>query len=703
LGDEPELRNDMKPYWDNGVVRLYQGDARALPLEDESVHCVVTSPPYWGLRDYGIEPSVWGGIDHAHEWGEEQVSTATLGATLGGPSSTLTNWAGSHEPAKVYAEKAQTTNVSQGSFCPCGAWLGTLGLEPTPELYVQHIVEVMREVRRVMRSDATCWLNLGDSYAGSWGAQSRPNDNDVGSNPEGGSMLSARQIEAHPKGQTHTGSLKNTPGLKPKDLVGVPWRVALALQADGWWLRSDIIWNKPNPMPESVQGSHFTRHRVTIEEYEKLSSLRRERSSGQDRTGDMPDVSAGEIPDRQEALSKEPEGGSDNTGTRRARGRAGEAPSALSSGVGATSENSPERDGTSREQEAGRRAVSPITEEQGQETQGLRQAKSGDSAGPPSNRRGLAGDSGGTQEPLPLLQETENSDDRPRHPFEQGGEAREGESRPSVQGVQLGEEQQDNQALVDCPGCSKCKDGYIFRLSAGRPTTAHEHVFLLTKAATYFYDSDAIREPHAEPWRGTGRLESTTPHSHRKDGDERGLNRQPVFVPARREYNPAGRNKRSVWEIATEPYPDAHFATFPEALVRPCILAGTSERGVCPECGAPWERVVERDSVEQTGVTPKQQGYRDQGLASGKSTIGRTKAWEPGEGSTTTTGWAPGCTCGREDTIPATCLDVFAGACTTALVAQKLGRRAVGVDLKPEYLAMGIKRLEAVALPMVLA
>jgi DNA modification methylase len=112
------------------------------------------------------------------------------------------------------------------------------------------LVEVFREVRRVLRDDGTVWLNLGDSYAGSWGAQSRGSE--TPGTLEGTSMLSARQIEAHPK-RAQTGSLKNTPGLKPKDLIGIPWRVAFALQADGWYLRQDIIWSKPNPMPESVR------------------------------------------------------------------------------------------------------------------------------------------------------------------------------------------------------------------------------------------------------------------------------------------------------------------------------------------------------------------------------------------------------------------------------------------------------------------
>jgi len=128
-----------------------------------------------------------------------------------------------------------------------------IGLERTPSAYVAELVAVFRLVRDVLADDGTLWLNLGDSYAGSWGAQSRGNTaSEATSRLEGSSMLEARQIEAYALGRTHTGSLKNTPGLKAKDLIGIPWRVAFALQADGWYLRSDIIWHKPNPMPESV-------------------------------------------------------------------------------------------------------------------------------------------------------------------------------------------------------------------------------------------------------------------------------------------------------------------------------------------------------------------------------------------------------------------------------------------------------------------
>ena len=216
---------------------------RSLP--DESVHCCVTSPPYWGLRDYGTAEWEGGDAECDHKQGRNGAGRAD----------------------GIVDERGQRNRDGVGSMggdCKkCGALRidKQLGLERTPEEYVAAMVGVFREVRRVLRADGTCWINLGDSYAGSWGAQSRggpPSDKSTleGNGHFGGGpkikSLSATQIAAHPKG-THTGSWCNDhPTLKPKDLVGIPWRVAFALQADGWYLRSDIIWAKPNPMPESV-------------------------------------------------------------------------------------------------------------------------------------------------------------------------------------------------------------------------------------------------------------------------------------------------------------------------------------------------------------------------------------------------------------------------------------------------------------------
>lgn len=163
----------MTPYYADDWLTLYGGDCRAVlaVLPDDSVDCVVTSPPYWGLRDYGTD--------------------------------------------------------------------GQLGLERTPEEYVANMVAVFREVRRVLRPSGTCWLNLGDSYAGSG----------KGGNPAGSEWSGFIG-----NGDREKAAKASPPylGLAQKQLVGIPWRVAFALQADGWYLRSDIIWSKPNPMPESV-------------------------------------------------------------------------------------------------------------------------------------------------------------------------------------------------------------------------------------------------------------------------------------------------------------------------------------------------------------------------------------------------------------------------------------------------------------------
>lgn len=371
----------MSPTWE-----IRQGDAldRLREMPDESVHCCVTSPPYFGLRSY---------IDN------------------GDP------------------RKAQE-----------------LGIEATPEEYVARMVEVFREVRRVLREDGTCWLNLGDSYAASRSYQVTDQKwRDVGN-------TKASEVPA---------------GLKPKDLVGIPWRVAFALQADGWWLRSDIIWSKPNPMPESVRD---------------------------------------------------------------------------------------------------------------------------------------------------------------------------------------------------------------------RPTKAHEYVFLLSKSERYFYDADAVAEPHARTWdpRTNGGSLGGTSNRDEATGTSGRANRK-HSTP-----NPTGRNRRSVWEITTRPYPNAHFAVFPPELPRVCIKAGTSQKGCCPECGAPWERVVEvdraKDPTRHTGRAAVGNGDRMDG------------DWPRMVTTSRTTGWRPTCSHDGEP-APCTVLDPFSGAGTTGLVALRNGRSFIGIELNPDYVEMANRRL----------
>jgi DNA modification methylase len=152
--------------------QILQGDSLSVlrDMPAESIDCCVTSPPYWGLRDYGVD--------------------------------------------------------------------GQIGLESTPDEFVARLVDVFREVRRVLKTDGTCWVNLGDSYNAHSGQRKTTDKAGVKQSSDSGSVGAPS---------------RNVDSLKPKDLCGIPWRVAFALQADGWWLRQDIIWHKPNPMPESVR------------------------------------------------------------------------------------------------------------------------------------------------------------------------------------------------------------------------------------------------------------------------------------------------------------------------------------------------------------------------------------------------------------------------------------------------------------------
>jgi len=211
-----------------------------------------------------------------------------------------------------------------------------------------------------------------------------------------------------------------------------------------------------------------------------------------------------------------------------------------------------------------------------------------------------------------------------------------------------------------------------------RPTSSYEMVYLLAKAARYFYDADAVREAHEEPWRSTGRVEN------RGSKDVvAGINGGFGLDGSRpREYNAAGRNLRNVWTLPTHSFPGAHFATFPPALAERCIRAGTSERGCCAACGAPWGRVVERMPAS---VLSPGSGYGD---GAGRNDGGRSKLVGAGA---TTTGWSPSCACGA-DTVPCTVLDPFAGAGTTLLVADRLQRDAIGIELNPDYTRMAMDR-----------
>lgn len=232
----------MNPWLDDGDVRLYLGDAieTLRTFDAESIDCVVTSPPYWGLRDYGTGSWEGGDPDCEHR----RFVTPAPGER---GKSTLV---GSVETQRVAMEAAATYRDVCGK---CGAqrFDRQIGMEDSPDGFVAAMVAVFREVRRVLAPHGTVWLNLGDSYAGT----SIVGRSDVAR--IGGALDGPNPTTGPGSKYADTDALTPQPrpavkGLKTKDLVGIPWRSAFALQADGWWLRSDIVWAKPNPMPESV-------------------------------------------------------------------------------------------------------------------------------------------------------------------------------------------------------------------------------------------------------------------------------------------------------------------------------------------------------------------------------------------------------------------------------------------------------------------
>jgi len=215
--------------------KVLVGDNRKIMagLPSDSIDLVVTSPPYWGLRDYGMDGVIWGGDPLCdHVFNEQDVPQR--GNRDQGFNERWGNSAGQKKQ-----ETKNKINAKRGECIKCGSWKGQLGLEPNPQMFVDHILEISRGIKRIIKPSGSFWLNLGDSYYGSGkGAGTKLED--------------AKEVYIMDKASVPKQSLRSN-WLQPKQLLGMPWRVAIALQEDGWILRNCVIWFKRNHMPEPVQ------------------------------------------------------------------------------------------------------------------------------------------------------------------------------------------------------------------------------------------------------------------------------------------------------------------------------------------------------------------------------------------------------------------------------------------------------------------
>lgn len=489
---------------------IHHGDALTVlrTMPSESVNCVVTSPPFWGLRDYGT--GRWeGGLpdcDHVQRHGLQ-------GAT------------------GQRADRAYTGRVPYRGECgKCGALRvdQQIGLEETPEAYVTRLVEVFREVRRVLREDGTCWLNLGDSYVAHPGQ--RKTTDAVG-----------------PKQRTSKGSY-STPSrhvydLKPKDLVGIPWMVAFALQADGWVIRSEIVWHKPNPMPESVKDRPTKSHEIIF-----LLAKAQWSGPAPRRFAAINDQDA-----RWLALFLDTEG---NIVVKRAMAKSGRYHYGVQLCFASTS-----RDLLNTCQEI--IGCGAILERSGKNAPMFYLQLSNLQAADLLHRL------------YPFLIVKKRQAQLGIHL--QDVIAVSGSERRSKEGRLRGRTRSDEytRLLESFWGRMKCLNHF------GSPDLTDVTQPVCGKwagSAKYWYDSDAIAEPlqtnarenYPARARILGRGEQGYNGENARNGDRDKSGGFPV-------YN--GRNKRSVWTLATLPTPDAHFATFPIELPETCIKAG------CPEGG----------------------------------------------------------------------------------------------------------------------
>jgi len=565
------------------VIRTLTGDCREVlkGLKDESVHCVVTSPPYWNLRDYGVD--------------------------------------------------------------------GQIGLEGTPQEYVAALVGVFREVRRVLHSSGVVFLNLGDTYAG--GGRGRGDKGYAG-----------------PIQSTNAGSvyLERCPdvGVRPKNLMMIPARVAMALQDDDWIIRSEIVWAKKAPMPESVTDRCTRSHEMV---YMLAKSPRY--------FCDMEAVK------EESACTARPETSRNHNGTK-------SSDTGNHANGGTLGWNRPENGRNLRD-------VWPLGPEPFSAVKSARRVRvasdelDGDTiriTSPDCPVHGHLEIAGGEHAVGSLSHNGHNGGRRapkrraspaPSSSNSEYGHQAQSSGLPLLEysGVAMPHSTQSHKtdpAPVTSPSCTPCEQtafhtGDTSRLRDPGDDGQHNH------------ESKSAGDSGAD---GKGSCPLAETSCHNADTLDS------LLVPP-------GCTCSFYKEITEE---SNHFAVFPTELARRCIAMGTSEKGCCSRCGAPWERIVTKPDMSQrptrgneakmnTDAVHISNGWADYPKSAGQA----YQEWR-NDNPNVTTGWRPTCECQAEPR-PCVVLDPFAGSGTVGLVADRMGRDAILIDLNPEYSAMQRERV----------
>lgn len=716
------------------LVDVYRGHVLDVlaALEPQSVQTCVTSPPYFGLRSYSVEPQIWGGSTICeHLWCDEKMirkgstnGREDFGSTLVSAGALKTLAPGKqndHGETKQYrTDSSQTCSI-------CGAWKGQLGLEKMPfctdamlgrdctdACYLGHLLQVCDGLWRVVRDDGTFWLNMGDSYANTG------NPHGSGMNGLGRELghMRASKVNRRIREGGYTQPAKAIPaGLKSKDLIGLPWRTALALQARGWTLRSEIKWLKGSAMPESVQDRPTVSHETVFLfskgpkyfwDAEAIREPHKDWKGGGHKRADHHKYSLplnGQPQIRQERhediinpngrnrrtadwwyesldrLITDTEAWLDHAKQVRANGGMLLSPDGEPLGLNVNPQPFSEWQQTSRHV--------------------------------PVERDAVDGDTKRTTSP-----------DCPVH---------------GDHSAQVSNAPYDAHAADDQNHISHIDGRLVPELlrdsGPSDQTDASDYVGERKDCSLPSYDlfatdhnSEIHKTAHApettQPCRPSAEMDHDTGHIPallEKDGhaDHTGESKS-----ARGDWDahPSAENSAHTRHTSSSVIPpqcicsfykevtdkSSHFATFPPNLVRPMVLASTSERGACQTCQSPYQRVVEQHSPPNLGRG--RQSWTS-GSAMGQPQRDNHGAFHPVAPSTL--GWHPTCRCHEYTTDagwrashwplpepqPCVVLDPFSGAATTLLVARALGRKSIGIELSDAYVKLSIKRLRQQVLP----